>query len=209
MDIITAAKILNNTGKQVTVEKEKIIEVTPPFENYHYLRKKGEEWEYGLMLIERQEISNEEVIKSFKNERDAAKYFVLDSLSAFYFAKDIRPFMMKNDFDIGGPKFDETKFNEAVSILGIPSNWYSLNGKTLNENRIIVEPENEYFKVKFTGESGRTISSTLPVSKKRALFFAFKKLFLLHLFNKEVYQLFKEHGEGQNVTDEDIEIFLH
>ncbi|MGF2616401.1 hypothetical protein FZC84_01275 [Rossellomorea vietnamensis] len=125
MDIITAANILNEAGKQVKIEKGKIIEVTPPYENYYYLQKTSEEWEYCLKLIEKQEVTNEEVIRSFKNENDAAKYFVLDILSALYFAKDIRPFIMKNDFDIGGPKFDERKFHEAVSILGIPSNFYS------------------------------------------------------------------------------------
>ncbi|MGM0852572.1 MAG: hypothetical protein ACQEWI_08170 [Bacillota bacterium] len=209
MNIITVAKIMNKAGKQITIEPDKLVEINPPYENYHYLKEVGEDWEFGLMLVERQEVPNEKVIKLFKSEEDAAMYFLMNRLSAFYFAKRIRPFMMEHEeFDIGGPKFNERKFHEAIYLIGIPPTLISLNDTIVKTNRIIVEAEDDRFIVKYRGGNGKTISSTLPVSKKRALFFAFKKLFLLYLFNEEVNELLIEHGEGNNVTDEDISVFL-
>ncbi|MGM0751801.1 MAG: hypothetical protein ACQET6_07685 [Bacillota bacterium] len=211
MNISIAAKIMNKAGKQITIEPDKLVEINPPYENYHYLKKVREEWEFGLLLVERQEIPNEKVIKLFKSEKEAAVYFLMNRLSAFYFAKRIRPFMMKQEgFDIGGPEFNERKFHEAIYLVGIPPTLFSLNETISKANRIIVEVEgeDEKFIVKYRGEDGKTISSTLPVSKKRALFFAFKKLFLFHLFNKEIKDLLLEHGEGNDITDEDISVFL-
>jgi hypothetical protein len=209
MYISIAAKIMNKAGKQIKIEPEKLVEINPPYENYHYLKKVGEEWEFGLLLVERQEVPSEKVIKLFKSEEEAAMYFLMNRLSAFYFDKRIRPFMMKLEgFDIGGPEFNERKFHEAIYLVGIPPTLFSLNETISKANRIIVEAEDEKFIVKYRGEDGKTISSTLPVSKKRALFFAFKKLFLFHLFNKEVTDLLIEHGEGNDITDEDISVFL-
>jgi hypothetical protein len=209
MNICIAAKIMNKVGKQVTIEFDKLVEVNPPYENYHYLRKVGGEWEFRLMLVERQEVPYVKVIKLFKTEEKVAMYFLMNRLSAFYFDKRIRPFMMKHEgFDIGGPEFNERNFHEAIHLIGIPPTLFSLNGTIVKTNRIIVEEEDGTFIVKVRGEDGKTISSTLPVSKKRALFFAFKKLFLFHLFNKEVKDLLIEHGEGNDITDEDISVFL-
>jgi|GEM_PF-3829097 len=209
MYISIAAKIMNKAGKQIKIEPEKLVEINPPYENYHYLKKVGEEWEFGLLLVERQEVPSEKVIKLFKSEEEAAMYFLMNRLSAFYFDKRIRPLMMKLEgFDIGGPEFNERKFHEAIYLVGIPPTLFSLNETISKANRIIVEAEDEKFIVKYRGEDGKTISSTLPVSKKRALFFAFKKLFLFHLFNKEVTDLLIEHGEGNDITDEDISVFL-
>jgi hypothetical protein len=209
MNISIAAKIMNKAGEQIKIEPEKLVEINPPYENYHYLKKVGEEWEFGLLLVERQEVPSEKVIKLFKSEEEAAMYFLMNRLSAFYFDKRIRPFMMKHEgFDIGGPEFNERKFHEAIYLVGIPPTLISFNETISKANRIIVEAEDEKFIVKYRGEDGKTISSTLPVSKKRALFFAFKKLFLFHLFNKEVKDLLIEHGEGNDITDEDISVFL-
>lgn len=103
MNISIAAEIMNKAGKQIKLEPEKLVELNPPFENYHYLIKVGEEWEFGLASIERQEVPKEKVIKRFKSEKDAAKHFLMNRLSAFYFSKEVRPFMMKHEeFDIGG-----------------------------------------------------------------------------------------------------------
>jgi hypothetical protein len=209
MNISIAAKIMNKVGKQITIEPDKLVEINPPYENYHYLKKVREEWEFGLLLVERQEIPNEKVIKLFKSEKEAAVYFLMNRLSAFYFAKRIRPFMMEHEeFDIGGLEFNERKFHEAIYLIGIPPTLFSLNDTILKTNRIIVDAEDDKFIVKYRGEDGKTISSTLPISKKRALFFAFKKLFLIYIFNKEVKDLLIEHGEGNNITDEDISVFL-
>jgi hypothetical protein len=209
MNISIAAKIMNKAGKQIKIEPEKLVVINPPYENYHYLKKVGEEWEFGLLLVERQEVPSEKVIKLFKSEEEAAMYFLMNRLSAFYFDKRIRPFMMEHEeFDIGSPEFNERKFHEAIYLVGIPPTLFSLNETISKANRIIVEAEDEKFIVKYRGEDGKTISSTLPVSKKRALFFAFKKLFLFHLFNKEVTDLLIEHGEGNDITDEDISVFL-
>lgn len=209
MNISIAAKIMNKAGKQITIEPDKLVEINPPYENYHYLKKVREEWEFGLLLVERQEVPNEKVIKLFKSEEEAAMYFLMNRLSAFYFAKRIRPFMMEHEeFDIGGPEFNERKFHEAIYLIGISPTLFSLNDTILKTNRIIVDAEDDKFIVKYRGEDGKTISSTLPISKKRALFFAFKKLFLIYIFNKEVKNLLIEHGEGNNITDEDISVFL-
>lgn len=209
MNITIAAEIMNKAGKQIKIEPEKLVEITPPYENFHYLKKTGEEWEFGLESIERQEVPKEKVIKRFKSEKDAAKHFLMSRLSAFYFAKEIRPFMMKHEeFDIGGPNFNERKFHEAIYLIGIPPMLISLNDTIIKSNRIILESKGDQFIVMYRGANGKTISSTLPVNKKRALFFAFKKLFLLNLFNKEVKELLIEHGQGNMIGDEDISVFL-
>lgn len=207
--ISQAAKILNHIGKITEVKENYIKEVLPPYENYCVLEIKGEIWEFGLFMVERQNNNYFKPIKQFSTESEGAKYFFLNRLSEYYFAEKISPFIMNHpQYDIGGPSFSEKKLLNAMSLLGIPSTLLSLDQEHKNRAIKLTKVDELNFTVSYVDSKGNTVKSTIPIDYQRTLFIAFKKVFLLHLFEQNVSRILQFEGVRAEISEENLNVFL-
>ncbi|MFB6498289.1 hypothetical protein [Bacillus haynesii] len=210
MNINQALKILNKLGKSTTLEDSCIKENVAPYENFYKLKKDKDKWVYGLFMVERQNNPYLEITKEFDNEVEGAKHFFLDRLSSFYFLEKFQLFVMEHEeLDIGGPTFDQSKLFQAMSILGIPASLFALGQSQVKNRAIMLEIEDEASSiVSFVNNKGNVIQSTVAIQNQRALFIAFKKVYLLYQFENEVKNLLEAEGIANNFSEGDINTFL-
>ncbi|MCY9268712.1 hypothetical protein, partial [Bacillus licheniformis] len=62
--------------------------------------------------------------------------------------------------------------------------------------------------VSFVNDKGNVIQSTVAIQNQRALFIAFKKVYLLYQFENEVKNLLETEGIANNFSEGDINTFL-
>ncbi|MFT0804203.1 hypothetical protein VSK91_23055 [Bacillus swezeyi] len=210
MNINQACKLLNALGKLISIKDGYIKEEVPPYENYYKLEKNKDKWVYGLWMCERENTPYMKVVKEFDNEAEGVKYFFLDRLSSYYFLKKVQPFMMEHgELDIGGPTFDKNKLYQAMSILKIPSSLSVLEKSEIKNRAIMLTKEDETNSVvSFVDGRGNVIQSTIAIKNQRALFIAFKKIYMLYIFENEIINLLKAQGIANDFSEKDINIFL-
>lgn len=210
MDIGQVSRLLNHVGKLTTYQDNCIKEDAPPYENYYMLEKSGEKWEYGLFTLERENNPYLRKIKEFNTEAEGAKYFLLDRLSSYYYSERVGPFIMDHtELDIGGQNFDENKLVKALSLVGIPSSLYVIDKSQIKGRAIMLTQKDDTNSiVSFIDSIGNTVQSTVPINNQRALLVAFRKVFMLYLFETEVNQLLEAENITNVFTDKDINIFL-
>ncbi|MCD2368031.1 hypothetical protein ACWTIN_17155 [Bacillus paralicheniformis] len=134
----------------------------------------------------------------------------MDSLSTFYFLEKFQRFVMEHEeLDIGGPTFDQSKLFKAMSILGIPASLFALGQSQVRNRAIMLEMKDETSSiVSFVNDKGNVIQSTLAIRNQRALFIAFKKIYLLYQFENEVKNLLEAEGIANYFSEGDINTFL-
>ncbi|MBU5465774.1 hypothetical protein KQI49_02895 [Virgibacillus sp. MSJ-26] len=207
MDIKITAKMLNDVGKKIIYNKNKLEEVVPDFQNYYVLKKAEDKWVYGLFM---QEGNNQPYLKSdeqFLKESEASKYFFLKQLSRFYFNTIIKSFIQKHPaLGIGRPQFDEESLLNSFKSAGIPKEI--LSKEKDNKMSVSIEEKGDKYIVVYYGNGGKEINSTYPIAKSQALFLAFRKGFLLHLYETRVKDLLRKNGLKDEITDKDINIFI-
>jgi len=210
VNINQAHKILNKLGKSTTLEDSCIKENVAPYENFYILKNDKDKWVYGLFMVERQNNPYLEITKEFYNEVEGAKHFFLDRLSSFYFLEKFQLFVMEHEeLDIGGPTFDQSKLFQAMSILGIPASLFALGQSQVKNRAIMLEMEDEASSiVSFVNNKGNVIQSTVAIQNQRALFIAFKKVYLLYQFENKVKNLLETEGIANNFSEGDISTFL-
>lgn len=117
--------------------------------------------------------------------------------------------MEHEELDIGGPTFDQGKLFKAMSILGIPASLFALVQSQVRNRAIMLEKEDETSSiVSFVNDKGNVIQSTVAIQNQRALFIAFKKVYLLYQFENEVKNLLETEGIANNFSEGDINTFL-
>ncbi|MCI4129871.1 hypothetical protein [Bacillus haynesii] len=210
MNINQAHKILNKLGKSTTLEDSCMKENVAPYENFYILKRDEDKWVYGLFMVERQNTPYLEITKEFDTEVEAAKHFFLDRLSSFYFLEKFLLFVMEYEgLGIGGPTFNQSKLFKAMSILGIPASLFALGQSQVRNRAIMLEMEDEASSVvSFVNDKGNVIQSTVAIRNRRALFIAFKKVYLLYQFENEVKNLLEAEGIANNFSEGDINTFL-
>lgn len=210
MNITQVAKLLNRVGKLVEIKDGYLREKEFHAENYHKLEKVDGVWEFGIVMIERATNPIMRKLKEFSTETEGAKYFFLDRLSSFFFSEKVRPFMMEHDeLDIGGSNFDIDMLFKTMSLLSIPSSLLIIAKQKVKQRSIQLERVDETnYIVSFIDEKGDIIHSTIPINYHRALFIAFKKVYMLHLFKQEVIKLLEGEEIINDFSENDISIFL-
>ncbi|WP_226668930.1 hypothetical protein [Metabacillus litoralis] len=210
MNIIQVAKLLNRVGKLVEIKDGYLKENEFYSENYYQLKEVDGVWKFGLVMIERTYNPIIRKEKEFSTETEGAKYFFLDRLSSFFFLEKVRPFMMEHDeLDIGGANFDIDMLFKTMSLLSIPSTLLIIAKQKVKQRSIQLERVDETnYIVSFIGEKGDNIHSTIPINYHRALFIAFKKVYMLHLFEEEVIKLLEDEEIINDFSENDISIFL-
>lgn len=210
MDILQVSKILNKIGISTVSDIDYLEEKkNGPHENYYKFQKKTEDtWVYGIFMVEKQNKPHLEVIKEFNTESEGVKYYFLKRLASYYFSEKVSTFKMEHsELDIGGITFNEEKFFKAMHMLGIPLYLIKI-GRVSAGNRAIniskVDDTNSV--VSFVNSEGDLVHSSLPLSHHRALSFAFRKVYLLYIYEQEVSNILEE--EGIVLSDDDINIFL-
>ncbi|MEH6974203.1 hypothetical protein [Bacillus sp. JJ675] len=210
MDIKQACTLLNRIGKPVSLQDSGIKEDVPPYENYHRLEKRTDKWIYGLFVCERENNPYLKTIKEFNEEVEGVKYFFLDRLSSFYFLNKIQAFMRDHEeLDIGGPKFDDNKLLKAMSLFGIPSSFFVLRQSEIKSKAIMMtKVDEDHSIISFVNSNGNVIHSTISIKNQRALFIAFKKIFMLYIFENEVIKLLESEGIANEFSERDVNTFL-
>ncbi|MBM7605182.1 hypothetical protein JOC75_003205 [Metabacillus crassostreae] len=210
MNIIQVAKLLNRVGKLVETKDGYLKEKEFYSENYYQLSEVDGVWEFGLVMIERTNNPKMRKLKEFSTETEGAKYFFLDRLSSFFFSEKVRPFMMAHDeLDIGGSNFDIDMLFKTMSLLSIPSSLLIKAKQKVKQRSIQLERVDETnYIVSFIGEKGEIIHSTIPINDHRALFIAFKKVYMLHLYEQEVTKLLEDEEIINDFSENDINLFL-
>jgi hypothetical protein len=210
MKIKDAAELLNNEGIKVSYNNNFIKEELPPYTNYYQLEKK-DTWEYGMFICERENNPYVKSIYNFDSEDESVKYFYLDRLSSYYFKNRIQPFIAQhNEFDIGGTNFSEDKLVESLYILSIPSS-YLFNKKNKNSTTmsiLVEQTSNTLYKISLIGTNGAVLQSVPPMSRQRALFLAFKKVYLLYIYDTTVSETLRKFGLLNEFKEEDVRYFL-
>ncbi|MGG1686648.1 hypothetical protein [Pseudalkalibacillus sp. NRS-1564] len=213
MKLRQASTLMNRPGLHTLCKDDVLQERKSPYENYYKLTRCNNTWQYGLFVVENQNNPFFKEMQKFHSEAEGAKYFLFHRLSSYYFSERIRPFMISHsELDIGGPFFDLKKLKKAMSLIGIPPSIVSV-GKVkelrLERKRIaLIKKDDGTFIVSFMNGNGEVIQSTMPVDYKRALFIIFKKVYLLHLFEREVSEWLEKENLRKYVSDRDISIFL-
>ncbi|MDQ0216298.1 hypothetical protein J2S13_002739 [Oikeobacillus pervagus] len=94
-------------------------------------------------------------------------------------------------------------------ILSIPSSLL-LKAKQHVKNRAIklTKVDETNFIVSFVDCNANIVQSTIPIDYERALFIAFKKVYMLYLFEQEVKKLLEMEEIKSEFSDKEISIFL-
>lgn len=118
---------------------------------------------------------------------------------------------MHDEFDIHGPKFNEAKLLQAMAILSIPTRYFVTDPSqiTIGERCImLMEKDQGKSVVSFVGRSGKVILHSVPMMNQLALFYAFREVYLLYLYETEVKKLFISENIKNDISEEEIYIFL-
>ena len=212
MKIKHAAELLEKAGIKVSYSIDFIKEEVPPFTNYYQLEKR-DTWEYGLFICERENHPYIRNIYKFDSEDRGVKYFFLDRLSSYYFTNRIQPFIAQhNELDIGGTGFSEERLVKALNLLNIPSSYlYDKNNKNHTNTTMSISIEQTpdmLYQLSLRGKNGVILQSIPSMSRQRALFMVFKKIYLLFIYDTTVRKTLQNSGLLSEFTEEDIKYFL-
>jgi len=210
MNIKQAAELLNREGKSMLLKSNELQEEVSAFSNYYHLKLNEHKWLYGVWMVERQNNPYIKVEKEFESEEEAAKYLFLKLLSSHYFSKYVGEFMKRHpELAIGEDSFDERGLRQSMSLLKIPSSFL-IKDKTQAKNRAIMlnEKGDEQNFLSFVNSNGEIVHSSLPMDNQSALFFAFKGIYMLYLFEKKVSPLLESYDLRDEFTDHDINFFI-
>lgn len=98
---------------------------------------------------------------------------------------------------------------EALLRLGIPDDYYSLDGQ-LKEHSIVLEKVNEHeSKVKFIGNHCKLISESLNLENWKANVAMYHRVYYLFLLDQECQRLIEKKIINERFTDEDYYMFLY
>ncbi|MDG5472084.1 hypothetical protein P6709_10000 [Jeotgalibacillus sp. ET6] len=209
MNMEQAAELLRHEGIPIINNNNCIQEEVLPHSNYSQLKLNKDKWLYGVWMIERENNPYLDVEEEFNSEDEGAKYFFIDLLSSHYFSKYVEEFMMNHpEFGIGRDTFDERGLLTAMSLLSIPSS-YLIKDKNEAKNRaILLDRDDDTTVISLVNPSGQIAKSSLPIKNHRALFFAFKGIYKLYLFEKKVSPLLEPYNLRNEFSDEDIFSFI-
>lgn len=114
---------------------------------------------------------------------------------------------MHRELEIGYPTFDENKLSKVMLLLITPSSLLVFGNYQVNHRTIKLTKEDDTnYTVSFIGVNGYIIHPSLPMKYHRALFFTFRDIYLLHIYEQGISKILE--GEGIILSDEDINSFL-
>lgn len=208
MKIKDVTELLNAVGVKVSYNNNIIKEDVPPYTNYYQLEKK-DSWEYGLFICELENQPYVKNIYNFDSEDEGAKYFFLDRLSSYYFTNRIQPFIAQyKEFNIGGTNFSEDKLIKALNMLSIPSSYVYDKKNNVTMSISIEQTSDTLYKLSVIGKNGAVLQSVPPMSRQRALFMAFKKVYLLYIYDTMVSETLRNFSLLNEFKEEDVRYFL-
>ncbi|MGD7044802.1 hypothetical protein [Jeotgalibacillus proteolyticus] len=210
MNMKQAAELLSREGKSMIYKNNSLQEEVSPYDNYYQLKEDEHKWVYGFWMVERQNNPYFKKRKEFDTEEEGAKYFFLQTLSTHYFSKYLEEFIKQHpEVDIYGDTFDERVLRQAMSLLSIPSTLLANDKNQITNKAIVLEKSGDsHTVILFVNEKGETVKSTLPIENESVMFFAFKKVYKLYLFEKKVSPLLESYNLRDQFTDEDIFLFI-
>lgn len=211
VNINDVSELLNKVGESTTIENTSLKQLTGPYENYYKLEGNGGKWLYGLYVVEKQNNPYFDVIKEFDTEEEGAKYYFLDRLSSQYFLTKVQPFMLAHgELDINGPKFNESKLYQAMTMLKIPKYYFVTDPSQIVKGHrciMLTKKEQEKWSVSFIAPSGKVINQSLPIDHQWALFIAFRKVYRLYIYETEVKNLLESNNVNIDFTEKEINKF--
>lgn len=208
MDIRLIHDLLLKKNIRTIVSDTSIEEDQGPWENYYKLRLKEDKWEFVFVEWEKSD-GREKVLKIFDDEQTASKFFYLYQLHYYYLDNYLLPFAQKNkDINVRTRQFNFKNLQEALHRLGIPSEYYSLDGK-LKEHCIVLDKVNDQEgKVKFIGKNNKIISESLVLENWLAHLAVYQRVYSLFLLDQEWQRLLDEKVIAHGLTDEEYYMFL-
>ena len=208
MNIRLIHKLLLNKNIKTIASDTSIEEDQGPWENHYKLRLKEEKWEFVFVEWEKSD-GREKVLKVFDDEQTASKFFYLYQLHYYYLDHYLLPFAQKNkDINVRTRQFNFDNLQEALYRLGIPSEYYSLDGN-LKEHCIVLDKvNNRESKVKFIGKNYKMISESLFLENWLAHLAVYQRAYSLFLLDQEWQRLIDEKVITHRFSDEEYYIFL-
>ncbi|MDG5472085.1 hypothetical protein P6709_10005 [Jeotgalibacillus sp. ET6] len=206
MNMKQAAELLSREGKSMIYKNNSLQEDVSPYDNYYQLKEDEHKWVYGFWMVERQNNPYFKKQKEFKTEEEGAKYFFLQTLSTHYFFKYIEEFIDQHpELDLDGDTFDEKRIQKAMDLLSIPSTLLAKDKNQITNRAIVLEKSGDsHTVILFVNDKGETVKSTLPIENDSVMFFAFKTVYSLYLFENKVSPLLESYNLRDQFTDEDI-----
>ncbi|SFX76072.1 hypothetical protein SAMN04487866_12311 [Thermoactinomyces sp. DSM 45891] len=204
-----AGALLNKVGYAVTVANQNLRKITKtPYDGYDEIKKVGERWVYGYMVIERTNTPYFQEKKQFSTENEATVYYFLRSLFIHYKDTIVLDFNRKHMIYIDPTVADPDPIYQAFQLAGIPRSKFCFNEP----------PTNTCMHLEQTAEDKCTISLVVKGKVVRCLPFqdypwglsvAYSDTFLLHLFQTKLPKLLQSEGITEELTAQDLDTYLY
>ncbi|WZY01332.1 hypothetical protein NSQ26_04660 [Bacillus sp. FSL W7-1360] len=203
-----AGSLLNQAGYRVTVVNKHLKQVVPPYEGYEEVKKDGEKWVYRRVFVERTNTPYTQTMKEFVTEEEAATYYFLRSLSSHYNHTIVTPFKLKHKIDFHQDISDVTLLCKSLQAAGVPKNRFYFNKSPVGTCMHLSQINDSEWKKSLVSD-GRVVISLMPFDDFAwGVFAVFIDTFLLHLFLTEVPKLLQSEGITEQLTDEEMSIFM-
>lgn len=208
MNIRLIHKLLLNKNIKTIASDTSIEEDQGPWENHYKLRLKEEKWEFVFVEWEKSD-GREKVLKVFDDEQTASKFFYLYQLHYYYLDHYLLPFAQKNkDINVRTRQFNFDNLQESLYRLGIPSEYYNLDGN-LKEHCIVLDKVNDReSKVKIIGDNYEVISESLILENWEAYDEIYRVSYYIYLLDQECKRLIDEKVIDKRFTNEEYSMFL-
>lgn len=207
MTVDKVVSLLDDKGIRIVVEKDKIYEdnrldMTIPLENHYGLMERINEWDFCFIKLEKRNIPEVEILKSFTNYGEALTYFFLNRIYNFYIQKFVVPARDYNVMDWSVPILIE-----QLQRLGIPEKYISY-GKNIHSNSIYYFEENNlWFSAYIDHDKNIVAKSNMGMEDKNWFFsLGLNDIYPLYLLdeyekvlleNKEILEPFSEIDRGR------------
>lgn len=201
--------LLNEKGYAMILDGNCLKEDTGPWNDYRKLRLNNGKWELINVKWERAN-GEEEILSTFENEKTACKFWYLRKIRSYYIRKYPLSFKYENkEFDYDQrDHFTLEILKEMLHRVGIPEQYYSLDGK-LKEHSVVLERINEKkSKMLHIGRNLQKVSETLVLDNWEIYDEIFTDAYMIYLLDQECDELIKKGVIEERFTDEDYRFFL-
>lgn len=173
---------------------------------YKEIRLHNGEWEF---VIFPERYKDEKVLKTFKDERSASKYFYLVMLNSYFANNYIYPFESDNkDINVGGPNFTLNNLKVAFHRLKMDEKYYSFNAE-VKEHSVYLHRINKLGStVKFFGDNLKLVFETMELENWMAYSVIYQYVYTIYLLDAHCQSLIEQGEISQRFTDEEYDVVM-
>ncbi|EST12374.1 hypothetical protein [Sporolactobacillus laevolacticus] len=209
MRITQVIQLLDDENIKKVTKSNSIEEYRDQDENFYKLAFQNGHWEFIFVNCEKNSEGEEEVLKVFKDEASAGKYYYIFELSREYYQKYIYDFDEKNkDINVGEPNFSFENLKQSFTRLKIPPKFYCFQNEKTAHSISVLKKNNSEGDLSYIGRTGNIVFTT-PIMENWLLYYTvYKFVYLLFLLDKKEKEMLAKSQITEKFTDSDYALFL-